>query len=243
MMAAILAAQWLANWDGRRSPAFESGIADAIASRGADHGTDRWQVSFDAQSTIGINMHRRSGMSRPPLLFNSVGIFEVIEQHKAEVKELVRQVPASQLEDESLPENIVRPLLVEIPVLDEAAKYAESREIDVDVSGDPMRMIFDRSRPFYIKGTEITVVIPFKGDPRAFEIQPTSYNLNPPFGLVEDHELRLVFRVTNPDVNINAELDRSIAQVRQYVDWLRPSAEQMKRELTLLAQSGTCQRF
>lgn len=187
-------------------------------------------------------MHRRSGVPRPPLLFNSIGIFEVIEQHKAQVKELVRQIPASELEDESLPENIVRSLLVEIPVLDEASKYAESREIDVDVSGDPMRMIFDRSRPFYIKGTEITVVIPFKGDPRAFEIQPTSYNLNPPFGLVEDHELRLVFRVTNPDVNINAELDRTIAQVKQYLDWLRPSAEQVKRELTLLAQSLISQR-
>jgi hypothetical protein len=30
-------------------------------------------------------MPRRSGVPRPPLLFNSVGSFEVIEQRKAEV--------------------------------------------------------------------------------------------------------------------------------------------------------------
>ncbi len=126
-------------------------------------------------------------MSRPPLLFKSVGMFDVIEQRKAQLKELVRQVPASELEDASLPERVVSPLLVEIPVLDEAAKYAESREVDVDVSRDPMRMIPDPSRPFYVKGTEITVVIPFKGDPRAFQIHPTSYDLSPPFGYVHDH--------------------------------------------------------
>jgi hypothetical protein len=187
-------------------------------------------------------MHRRSGISRPPLLFNSVGIFTVIEQRKVEVKELVRQIPSSQLEDDSLTESLIRPLLVEIPVLDEAAKYAESREIDVDVSGDPMRMIFDRSQPFYIKGTEITVAIPFKGDPKAFQIQPTTYTGNPPFGFVQDHELRLVFRITNPGANINAELERTITQIKQYLDWLRPSAEQMKRDLLQLAQSLIAQR-
>jgi hypothetical protein len=181
-------------------------------------------------------------MSRPPSLFNTVRIFDVIEQRKAQVKELIRQIPASQLEDESLPENIVFPLLVEIPVLDEAAKYAENREVDVDVRGDPTRWISDRSRPFYIKATEITVVVPFKGDPEAFQIQPTTYNLTPPFGHVHDHELRLVFTITNPSVNINAQLDGAVAQVKQYLDWLRPSGEQMKRELTQLAQSLIFQR-
>ena len=187
-------------------------------------------------------MHRRSGISRPPLLFHSVGIFDVIEHGKAQVKELVRQLPTSEIEAEGIAERVIAPLLLDIPVLDEAAKYAESREIDVDVSGDPMRMIFDRSQPFYIKGTEITVAIPFKGDPKAFQIQPTTYNLNPPSGHVHDHELRLVFTITNPGMNINAEVDRTVNQVKEYLDWLRPSAEQMKRDLMQLAQSLISQR-
>jgi len=166
----------------------------------------------------------------------------VIEHGKAQVKELVRRLAASEIEVEGIAERVVAPLLLDIPVLDEAAKYAESREIDVDVSGDPMRMILDRSQPFYIKGTEITVAIPFKGDPKVFQIQPTTYDLNPPFGHVGDHELRLVFTITNPSININAEVDRTIAQIKQYLDWLRPSAEQMKRDLMQLAQSVIAQR-
>lgn len=166
----------------------------------------------------------------------------MIEHRKAQLKELARHLPASEIEAEGIAERIIAPLLLEIPVLDEAAKYAESREIDVDVSGDPMRMVFDRSQPFYIKGTEITVAIPFTGDPKGFQIRPTTFTTNPPFGRVEGHELRLVFRLMNPGVNMNAEVDRTITQVKQYLDWLRPSSEQMKRDLMQVAQSLISQR-
>lgn len=187
-------------------------------------------------------MHRRSGYERPPLLFNSVGIFDVIENGKAQVKELVRQLPREEIEEEGVAERLIAPLLLDIPVLDENAKYAETREVDVDVSGAPMRMIIDRSQPFYIKGTEITIAIPFTGDPNVFEIQPTSFTLNPPFGHIEDHELRLLFTITNPGMNINAQVDRTVTQVKQYLDWLRPSAEQMKRDLMQVAQTLIAQR-
>lgn len=187
-------------------------------------------------------MSYRSNISRPPLLFRSVGIFDVIERSKDRAKELVRELAASEIGSEGAAERVVAPLLLDVPVLDEAAKCAETQEVDVDVSGDPMRMLLDRSRPFYIKGTEITVIIPFRGDPRAFEIQPTTYNLNPPFGHVEDHELRLVFTITNPEFNVGAEIDRTISQVKQYLDWLRPSAEQMRQALLQVAQSAISQR-
>jgi len=187
-------------------------------------------------------MRRRSGYERPPLLFNSVGIFDVIEHGKAQVKELVRQRPREEIESEGVAERLIAPLLLDIPVLDETAKYAETREIDVDVSGDPMRMIFDRSQPFYIKGTEVTIVIPFKGDPNVFQIQPTSFTLSPPFGHIKNHELRLVFTITNPGVNINAQVDRTIAEVKHYLDWLRPSVEQMKRDLMQVALPLIAQR-
>jgi hypothetical protein len=176
------------------------------------------------------------------LLFHSVGIFDVIENGKAQVNELVRQLPREKIEEDGVAERLIAPLLLEIPVLDENAKYAETREVDVDVSRDPMRMIFDRSQPFYVKGTEITIAIPFAGDPKVFQIQPTSYTLNPPFGHIEDHELRLMFTITNPEMNINAQADRTITQTKQYLDWLRPCAEQMKLDLMQVAQTLIAQR-
>ena len=176
------------------------------------------------------------------MLFHSVSIFNVIEDSKGRLRDVIRQLPPSELADEKLPEKIIEPFLLEIPTLNETNKYATTGEVDVDVSRDPQRFITDRSKPFYICGTEVTVSIPFQGDPRVFEVQPSQFNLNPPFGDVHNHELRLVYRIVDPAKNINAELERTISQVKQHLDWLRPSAEQMKRDLLQLAQSLITQR-
>jgi hypothetical protein len=48
----------------------------------------------------------------------------------------------------------------------------EQREADVDVSRDFMRAIDDRSRGYYIKGTAITFIVPFEGDPVLFRYSP-----------------------------------------------------------------------
>jgi hypothetical protein len=55
-------------------------------------------------------MRRRAAISRPPLLFNSVGIFDVIEQGKSRVKDLVRQLPVSEIGAEGIAERRLRPI-------------------------------------------------------------------------------------------------------------------------------------
>jgi hypothetical protein len=52
----------------------------------------------------------------------------------------------------------------------------------------------------------------------------------------------LIFRITNPGMTVNAELDGTLAKVKKYLDWLRPSTEQMKHELLQLAKSLIAQR-
>lgn len=43
-------------------------------------------------------------------------------------------------------------------------------------------------------------------------------------------------------MNMNAEIDRTVTQVRQHLEWLRPSSEQMKCDLMQVAQSLISQR-
>jgi hypothetical protein len=50
----------------------------------------------------------------------------------------------------------------EMPVLNVNGVCFEQDEADIDVSQDFHRAIFDRSQPFYMKGTRITFVIPFE---------------------------------------------------------------------------------
>ena len=131
---------------------------------------------------------------------------------------------------------------INVPTLSDAEKYATTREMQIDVSRDPTRFIHDRSRPFYMTGTEITIHVPFQGDPGLFDVQPTSFNLNPPIGDISGQELVFVYDVVNPEVNVKAGAERNLLQVRQYLDWLRPSGEQLRRELVQLAQSLITQR-
>jgi TolA-binding protein len=103
-------------------------------------------------------------------------------------------------------------------------------------------MIRDRSSPFYIAGTEVRVVIPFHGDAGLFEVQPTMFTSNPPFGEIRSHELHLVYLLTDANFDVDAATNRTIGQVKQYLQSLQGSAEQLKSEIQQLVNAMIAKR-
>jgi curved DNA-binding protein CbpA len=176
-------------------------------------------------------------MGRP--LFNKTDIFTVCEYQKNQFKQAFQQVSNAELDRDTqgVVAHLVEQFGIDVPVLHDDQKHAEVRETQVDVSRDPTRFITDRSKPFYINGTELTYVIPFSGDAALFDVQPSSFNLSPPFGEVHNKELRLNYTVTNAQFNVEAEAERNISQIKQYLNNMRPSGEQLKRELEALGAS------
>jgi hypothetical protein len=61
--------------------------------------------------------------------------------------------------------------------------------------------------------------------------------LNPPFGEVHGNELHLVYRLTQPGFDVDAATSRTLGQVKQYLQSLEGSAEQLKGELQQLINS------
>ncbi len=50
------------------------------------------------------------------------------------------------------------------PNLETDKQYISNQsEVNIDVSQDPHRAIFDRDQPFYMKGISITIAVPFTG--------------------------------------------------------------------------------
>jgi hypothetical protein len=166
-------------------------------------------------------------------LFNRADIFSVIEHQKQQLKQTFPTVTNAELDADpiAVASRLIEEFSLNVPVLDEEKKYALTKEAQVDVSGDPRRIFRDRSRPFYVGGTEVTIVVPFQGDPGVFDVQPTSFNLNPPFGEINDHELRLVYTLTDASFDVEGDANRTIERVKQYLQNLQGSAEQLKREL------------
>jgi hypothetical protein len=169
------------------------------------------------------------------LLFTRANIFDVLEHQQQTLKtdvnrlssSIIRQVPELQLVHD-----LAAKYKLEIPVLEEDKAYISHREVDVDVSRDPMRMIFDRGRPFFIKGTEITVRVPFKGNPDIFQIRPSTFNLNPPQGTVQANEIHLVYRRTdNNAAAVKADYQKAIQDINQNLGWLETSISQFNSNI------------
>jgi hypothetical protein len=174
---------------------------------------------------------------------NRVDIFSVIEHQKQALKNAFQKVTNAELDADSVAvaARLIEQFSINVPVLDEDEKYALTKETQVDVSHDPRRFIRDRSQPFYIAGTEIRVAIPFHGDAGLFEVQPSSFTLNPPFGEIRDHELQLVYQLTDAQFDVDAAANRTIGQVKQYLQSMQGSAEQLKKDIQQLGECAKCE--
>jgi hypothetical protein len=173
------------------------------------------------------------------LLFNRIDVFSVSEHCKQELKGAFQKVSNEEIDSDpiAVAGRLIEDFSLDVPVLEEDKKYATTKEVQVDVSRDPRRFITDRSRPFYINGTEIRIIVPFQGDPGMFGVQPSSFTLNPPRGEIVGHELHLPYQLTDASFDLEADAKRTIAQINQYLGNLRTSAQQIKLEIQQLVNS------
>lgn len=121
---------------------------------------------------------------------------------------------------------------IDVPVLDEENLVVGQREKQIDVSRDPNRYITDRSRPFYITGSEIEVEIPFIGEAEAFKIQPNPYTLSPPRASVIGNLLTFAIVGTNLEATqVRAEIDRTLRDIQSYLTNLRANVAGLNGQL------------
>jgi hypothetical protein len=111
---------------------------------------------------------------------------------------------------------------IDVPVLDEENLVVDQREKQIDVSRDPNRLISDRSRPFYITGSEIEVEIPFTGESEVFKIQPNPYSLNPPRASVRGNLVTFSIVGTNLQAEqVKSEIERMVRDIQSNLGNLR----------------------
>lgn len=121
---------------------------------------------------------------------------------------------------------------IDVPVLDEENLVVDQREKQIDVSRDPNRYITDRSRPFYITGSEIEVEIPFTGEAEAFKIQPNPYTLSPPRASVRGNLLTFTIVGTNLEATqVRGEIEWTVREVQSYLTNLRANVAGLNGQL------------
>lgn len=169
-------------------------------------------------------------------LFHKYPIYAVIQAQTESVKKDVQSIPANTVlnaSEHDLIQALVEKLRLDVPTInDEEIYIAHSGETQVDVSNDPMRMIWDRSQPFYITGTEVVIAIPFHGDVNFFQIQPQTYSLNLPRVQIGKSELLLRYVRTDQDGEaIKREYQQTVKSIQEHLKSLSQSAAQFNGQL------------
>jgi hypothetical protein len=121
---------------------------------------------------------------------------------------------------------------IDVPVLDEENLVVDQREKQIDVSGDHNRYITDRSKPFYITGSEIEVEVPFTGEAEAFKIQPNPYTLSPPRAAVRGNLLTFTISGTNLEATqVRGEIEGIVREIQSCLTNLRANVAGLNRQL------------
>lgn len=169
-------------------------------------------------------------------LFSEASIFDVLENQKRQIKKTVDSLDRNYLlnaSEEDLVRALVDELSLQVPAVIEDGVHMEYEEADIDVSGDPMRMIFDRNQPFYIKGVRVTISVPFDGDSGFLVVRPQSFTWQGSYqARVTAHEVQLMYTRTDHDgAAIKRDFDTTLRLLKQNLASLKASVDQFNGQL------------
>jgi hypothetical protein len=173
-------------------------------------------------------------------LFSKVS-WHVVERHQLqEMHKAIAELDGTRLLNTSVEDLVLyfeNKFQIEIPNLLTEEIVVDQRETKIDVSRDQNRMIYDRSRPFHIAGTEIEVEIPFTGEAEAFKVQPTTYTMSPPRAEVRGNLLVFTIAGTNLEAGrVRNDIDRTVNEIQSHLATLRGNAQGLRAKLPTQAR-------
>lgn len=171
------------------------------------------------------------------MLFNRVSILDVIENQKQQIKVKIHSLEANYIlnsSEDDLVAWLVAELRFDLPVIDEPGIHLDFGEKQIDVSRDPMRFITDRSRPFYLTGTQVTFIIPFTGDASWLGVQPQNFTFSSGGSKAEviRDEIHVTFAGTNLDgATAKRQFDGEYQLINQNFQNLKTAADRRNSEI------------
>jgi hypothetical protein len=106
----------------------------------------------------------------------------------------------------------------------------DQQSAHVDARRDPNRVFFPGDSPYHIPGTQLTIAIPFEGDPMLWKIRPSSWSSGgyPEIDLRGNLALlthQFADAAANPS-ELKEEIDRHVQALKNAVDTLHRDVEQ-----------------
>jgi hypothetical protein len=119
----------------------------------------------------------------------------------------------------------------------------EPKDADIDVSQDRNRAIFDRRKPLYIKGTEITICIPYEGDSDLFHLQASTFSYNPPRAKITKTEVQLIYQLPEQNAeSLRNMFNSDLGSIKKHLEWTKRDARRFNKELPSFIRNAVSTR-
>lgn len=174
---------------------------------------------------------------RPDLLFFKKGDLRgFLERRKLELKNKVESYDPNyilNMSEEDFCQYLISEYSLETPEIHGDKIYVyNQKEVNIDVSKDPERDTFDISRPFYVKGIQVTISIPFDGDGELFQYKPSTFNFNPPCGEIAGQEIHLIYEMVEHDKQkLKQMYQRELSEIKGYLECVKQDVESFNSSL------------
>jgi hypothetical protein len=185
-------------------------------------------------------------MARGGLLFSKFDLRALLEARDKQMQEEINGMEENEILDSSessLCDFFETKYSLHLPKLKTLSIEQDPHEVDIDVSRDPQRMIYDRSRPFYLKGLEVSFHVPFEGEPELLDCRANQFSLSPPRGEIHEGRLVLTYQSLTCDANaMKKELYADLARIDQQLEWTENQVGQFNRSIRANVAGWVAQR-
>lgn len=185
---------------------------------------------------------------------NRIDLSAVLRAQTEKMKADIGDTPAARMNgatDDELVEHSVSKYQIEPVTIHDDRAEADHQETKVDVSHDRFsRFIPDDSGPVMVKGDQITIRVPFTGEPDLFKFTPSTRNYNPPRGRVHKSgelsgtvTLTLALPSDTGDANrFNQWIKEQVDGLKQYATWIHNDVTRFNNELSQHARNAVTAR-
>jgi len=187
-------------------------------------------------------------MARGDYLFVETDSFAVQEGQRKGMQSEIGSMEGNRLLNTNVDDLVTyfsEKFAIDVPDLLEDKMSVDQREAQRDVSGDPRRMAYHLGQggPVMVSGTEITIDVPFSGDPGLFKVRPNTFNHSPPAANI--HGNTLTFHIWGDNLTsetVSQQITKFVADVKQWLDWQRNSFGGFNEALAREARQAIEQR-